>query len=571
MPNLLHLVTTVCLLLPGNLVAEQRYDIVITEIMSDPSPQIGLPNVEWIELHNRSGTPANLQNWRIGDASGISGALPNFILQPDSSVIVCGTTSATIMQQFGRIVAVTSFPSLDNTGEQIFLRNQLGSIIHAVEYTVGWFDNAVKSDGGWTLEMVDVNNPCSGAANWRASIDPRGGTPGSKNSVAGTNHDQAPPALINTFAINATTVLLQFDEPLDSVSAATAINYQVSNGIGSVLSAICVAPIFTTVQLTLSTPLQTGIVYTITANHVTDCKGNTIAAFNTARTGINSLVAANDLVINEILFNPRSDGTDYVEIYNRSPNIINLKTILLANRSSAGVIGSMRTLSAVDLAMFPGEYYVLSADEKMVKRQFTAINRSAFLNLTMPSYPDASGTIVLTDQGGLIVDELAYDEKWHFPLITNNEGVALERIDPNAATQNKDNWHSAAKDVGYGTPSYQNSQFRLDLQVQGDLTVMPEVFSPDNDGNDDFLTISYRFPETGYVLNCTVFDAAGRAVKALQRNAILSQQGSFRWDGLNDQHQQLPMGPYVIYTEVFNLQGKVKRFKNQVVLARRLQ
>ena len=569
---LFFIVTIVCLCVCSNSsFAQNRYAIVITEIMSDPTPQIGLPNHEWIEIRNTTNAAINLQNWRIGDAGGISGPLPNFLLQPDSSAIICGTTAAATMQQYGRTFGVTSFPSLDNTGELIFIRSNTGATIHAVEYNVGWFNNAVKSDGGWTLEMIDINNPCSGVGNWRASIDPRGGTPGIKNSVDGTNRDQTPPALLKAFAIDNTNILLRFDEPLDSSSAATAANYQVSNGVGSPLSVVCIAPLFNTVQLRLSNALQVGTTYTITASNVTDCKGNSIAAFNQAKAGISSAVEANDLIINEVLFNPTSDGTDYVEIYNRSNKIINLKNVLLANRSSAGVIAGMRPLSAIDLAMFPGEYYVLSADEQVVKRQFTAKYLSAFLNLSsMPSYPDASGTVVLSDNGGLVIDELAYDEKWHFALINNVEGIALERIDPNAPTQNKDNWHSAAKDVGYGTPTYQNSQFRLDLQVQGDVMVTPEVFSPDNDGTDDFLTITYRFPETGYVMNSTVFDAAGRPVKALQRNAVCSQQGNFRWDGLNDKFQQLPLGPYVIFVEVFNLQGKVKRFKKQVVLARRL-
>lgn len=566
------LITIVCLLMAqANAFTQNKYSVVISEIMSDPTPQIGLPNVEWIEIRNTTTSAINLQNWRVGDANGVSGALPNFLLQPDSSAIICGTTAAVTMQQYGRTFGVTSFPSLDNNGETIFIRSNSGATIHAVEYNLSWFNNAVKSDGGWTLEMVDVKNPCGAANNWRASVDARGGTPGIKNSVDGMNNDQTAPALIRAFAMDNSSVLLTFDESLDSISAASAANYQLSNGIGTAVTAVCLAPLFNTVQLTVSNQLQAGTVYTVTASNVKDCNGNSISAFNSAKLGLSSVAVTNDIIINEILFNPTSDGTDYVEIYNRSNKIINLKTLLLANRSSAGAIANMRALTATDRAMFPGEYLVLSEDEATVKRQFIAKNLSAFLNLSsMPSYSDDKGNVVLTDNGGLVIDELAYDDKWHFALISNSEGVALERIDPNAATQNKDNWHSAAKDVGYGTPGYQNSQFRLDLQVQGDVTAMPEVFSPDNDGTDDFLTITYRFPETGYVMNITVFDASGRPVKALQRNAICSQQGNFRWDGLNDKLQQLPLGPYVIFTEVFNLQGKVKRFKNQVVLARRL-
>lgn len=566
------LITIVCLLMLHTNIAftQNRYSIVISEIMSDPAPQIGLPNVEWIEIRNTTTSAINLQNWRVGDASGVSGALPNFLLQPDSSAIICGTTAAATIQQYGRTFGVTSFPSLDNSGETIFLRNAAGSVVHAVEYNLSWFNNSVKSDGGWSLEMVDIKNPCSGASNWRASVDTRGGTPGIKNSVDGMNNDQTAPALTRAFAIDNSTVLLIFDESLDSLSAATAANYQLNNGIG-IATATCTAPLFNTVQLSLNNPLQPGTIYTVTATNVKDCSGNNISAFNNTKLGLGAAAVANDIIINEFLFNPTSDGTDYVEIYNRSNKIINLKTLLIANRSSAGAIASMRALTISDRAMFPGEYLVLSEDEAIVKRKFTVKNLSAFLNISsMPSYPDDKGNVVLTDNGGLVIDELAYDDKWHFALINNSEGVALERIDPNAATQNKDNWHSAAKDVGYGTPTYQNSQFRLDLQVQGNITTTPEVFSPDNDGNDDFLTITYRFPETGYVMNITVYDAGGRQVKALQRNAICSQQGNFRWDGLNDKLQQLPLGPYVIFTEVFNLQGKVKRFKNQVVLARRL-
>ena len=162
-------IVCLCCMSVFNVAAQNRYAIVITEIMSDPSPQVGLPNFEWIEIRNTSSAPINLQNWRVGDENGVSGTLPNFLLQPDSSAIICGTTAAASMQQYGRTFGVTSFPSLDNDGELIFIRNNSGATIHAVDYHKAWFNNAVKSDGGWTLEMIDPKNPCSGSTNWKAN------------------------------------------------------------------------------------------------------------------------------------------------------------------------------------------------------------------------------------------------------------------------------------------------------------------------------------------------------------------------------------------------------------------
>jgi len=105
--------------------------------------------------------------------------------------------------------------------------------------------------------------------------------------------------------------------------------------------------------------------------------------------------------------------------------------------------------------------------------------------------------------------------------------------------------------------------------VQGEITVSPEIVSPDNDGQDDFASIDYRFPEAGYVTNITIFDASGRPVRFLQRNALSGTSGSFRWDGLGERNQQLATGVYVVLTEVFNLSGKKKQFKKTIVVARR--
>jgi hypothetical protein len=277
-----------------------------------------------------------------------------------------------------------------------------------------------------------------------------------------------------------------------------------------------------------------------------------------------------DIVINEILFNPTANGTDYVEIYNRSKKIIDLKQLYIANRNSSGVISNIKPLSAENNLLFPEDFIVITEDPDIIRRDFITKNRNAFIAVvSMPSYNDDKGDVIILNAQGNITDELQYDEKWHFKLIDNREGVALERIDYHAATQQQDNWHSAATSAGYGTPTYKNSQYKLNDAVKGTITISPEIVSPDNDGMDDFAVVNYAFPSAGYIANITIFDAAGKPVRYLQRNALCGITGTYRWDGLGEKNQALPVGVYIVYTEIFNLQGKKKAFKNTLVLARR--
>jgi hypothetical protein len=547
-----------------------RYDIVIDELMADPTPQVGLPNNEWVELRNISTVAINLQGFKLGDATGQSGAMPSYLLKPDSFVIVCTGSAVTAMSAFGPTISVTSFPSLDNNGDQLSLVSLQGKVIHAVNYSLSWYQNELKKDGGWTLEMIDTKNPCSGSSNWKASDDAKGGTPGKKNSVDGSNSDKTSPKLLRAFAVDNLNITLVFDEPLDSTKGATAASYSLSDGIGIPQSATTVSPVFDRVNLRLNTPLAANKVYTVTATGVTDCAGNVISSKNTARLGLTVAADSLDIVINEILFNPKSGGVDYVEIYNRSQKIIDSKQLYIANRNSTNVVSSIQQLTTESVLLFPGDFLLLTEDPKLVLQQYVTMNPDAFLQVSsMPSYSDDKGNVIIMNAQGKILDEVKYSDKWHFALISNTEGVSLERIDYNAPSV-QSNFHSAASSVGYGTPGYKNSQYLAAQQLPGEITVTPEVFSPDNDGIDDFAVISYNFPTAGYVANITIFDASGRTVRFLQKNALNGLKGSYNWDGLGEKQQKLSQGIYIIYTEIFNTDGKKRQFKNTVVLARRM-
>src|SRR6187402_2740814 len=113
----------------------ERLDVVITEIMADPSPAVGLPNAEFIEVKNVSSTPFNLNGWKISDATSNATITANFILQPDSIAILCANGNVTAFSIFGRTIGVTGFPSLDNDGDIISLRSPQGKTSHGVNYT----------------------------------------------------------------------------------------------------------------------------------------------------------------------------------------------------------------------------------------------------------------------------------------------------------------------------------------------------------------------------------------------------------------------------------------------------
>jgi len=559
----------ILLVIPKILTAQNRYDVVVTEFLSDPTPAVGLPESEFIELKNRSTTDYNLRNWTISNGNNSATIKVDYILKADSFLIICSGSAASSFASFGATLGISGFPALSNDGGIIVLSDESGAVIHALQYDKSWFDNDIKASGGWSLEMKDPANPCTGIGNWAASKSSEGGTPGKKNSVNAENPDTDAPSLIRAVAVDSINLVLIFDEPIDSTSASDITHFSISNRDGSPETAGSIAPFFNRIGLRLQHPLDTGKLYTVTVQQLRDCSGNEIGVRNECKTGLATKVKPGDIIFNEILFNPPSYGYDYLELYNRSSGIINCSELWLAARELTGNLKDPVNLVKEERAFLPGEYLLLTENPDWILNHYPNTDGSRMILIgSMPTLPDEIGKIVLLNTSADIIDELDYDHHWHSPLLANESGVALERIRTDLPTNLASNWTSATAATGFGTPGYQNAQYSMDSEDSDFISVEPKVFSPDMDGYQDFLFVHYHLPMAGFIGTISIYDIYGKMVRKLVDNIIWGTAGSFRWDGLDEQQRLLPMGHYILIIQLFRPDGTIINRKLVTVLAR---
>ena len=554
---------------PIILTAQNRYDVVITEFLPDPTPAVGLPESEFIELENRSAVDYNLHNWTISNGNNSATIRVDYILKADSFLILCPNSAAVSFAAFGATLGISGFPALSNDGGIIVLSTETGNVIHALHYDKSWFDNDIKATGGWSLEMKDPANPCSGIGNWAASIYPDGGTPGKKNSVYAENPDLEAPSLTRAIAVDSFNVVLLFDEATDSASASDVTHFSISDAIGFPEKATAIAPFFDRVELRLQHQLANGKQYTVSVQQLSDCSGNEIGLQNECRTGLPEKVKPGDIIFNEILFNPPPYGYDYLELYNRSSSIINCSELWLAARELTGNLKDPVNLVKEERAFFPGEYLLITENPDWIVHHYPNTDESVMIPLSsMPSLPDDLGKVALLNTSADIIDELDYDHHWHSPMLSIESGVALERIRTDLPTGLASNWTSATAASGYGTPGYKNSEYSTDSTATDFISIEPKVFSPDMDGYQDFLFIHYHMTIAGFIGTISIYDIYGRMVRKLVDNILWGTDGSFRWDGLDEQQRLLPMGHYILIIQLYLPDGTIINRKLVAVLAR---
>ena len=538
------------------------YEILITEIMADPSPPLALPNAEYVELYNPTDLTFNLEGYTLQSGSKTA-TLPAIDLSPATYLIISDEAFEDVFELFGNAVGLPDFPGLTNSGAELAILDAEGTLIHQVNYSINWYRDPAKDDGGWSLEMMNSGAPCALDANWAASNDLRGGTPGAINSIAVNDTDEEGPALLSLFPESDQRLLLRFDEALDLAMSALG-QFTLTPDIP--IASIGIGPMSNELLLNLSAPLQPSILYSLTVNDVADCVLNVTAFDQELTFGIPEQIDSGDIIINEVLFNPETGGARFVELYNRSSKFLNVDDLIIGDIQGNEVDARAVTQ---DFLLFPNHYVAFTPSPEDILSRYTVLNPEALLENTLPSFDDERGNVTLYTADE-VIDVLDYTEEMHHPLLDDQNGVSLERISPEAPTQAFANWHSAAQSVGFATPTYENSQLIIQSDPGAFYSIDNRTFSPDGDGFEDLLLLSFFPDQPGFLASVTVFDAAGRYVDRLMRNELIGQGSLAQWDGTAEDGQKARLGIYLLYIELQATNGRVLEFKESCVLAERL-
>ncbi len=505
-----------------------QYDLIITEVMAAPDASINLLSDEYVELYNRSGQILPMRSIVLW-VDGVSEILPDTVLTQNEYLVI--------------------YPkkALLNSGSEIKIISNNQSI-HQVDYNLDWYKDAYKQSGGWSLEMIDVTKPCLKINNWEASGNFDGGTPGVINSVNGILEKDIVFELDHVFPINDTTLQITF-------------NYEIQNE--TVLDSIIIDNLsvyqllYESNEITVSTDhMKVDSIYNLRINQtINSCWDDGIFDGASFKFSLPTISKKNDLIINEILFDPDVSGSDFIEILNNSSNYYNLSKLQFGSLDENGKITDVHFLSKEDKLISPSETVAFTEDLDWVKQQFNESGRINYANL--PSCNNSDDVVLLISTQGIIIDSLSYSDTWHYSELNSTENISLERISPNLSN-NSTNWFSASSSSGYGTPGLPNSTMGKVIEEHENVFIEHNVITPNNDGVNDFLRIHINMKEIGWIGSIQVINSLGIVIHTLAPNMLFGASDRLIWDCSLITKSTITAGIYVLFIQMIHPESERK-------------
>lgn len=528
-------------------------DVIFNEVMFE-NPE---NSTEYIELFNRSNKLLDISGLIISTRKtdgtlNTGNAIPaQTLLLPKAYLTICSDAEKVrnyhLCPPSSNIINST-WSQLNNESSTLVLTNSRKDTIYdELTYNTKWHNTWVTNPKGIALERNNPELPTQNATSWHSAVSEGNyGTPGYKNSEY---LDLEVPIWKSLVLEAPNKLIIEFSEMMDFTNVTFILNNEIDNIVSQQISADKHS-----VVLTYKSEFETGKIYTLQINGITDLAGNKLLVTQ-KYSGLSEKPKDGDLLFNEIMFDNAENSLEYFEIYNNSDKLLDMSTVVFTTRKTDGTLNTVNSIPTQTL-LLPKGFLAVCSDAEKVRNYHFCPSESNIISCNWTTLNNENATLVLLNsKKDTIYEELSYSKKWHHALLKNTKGVALERINPQLPVQDPNSWHSAASENNYGTPGYKNSQFRDISKDQVEKKIVwaePEAFSPDNDGVNDVCFIHYTTQVSGYVGNALILTPKGEKVFHLATNQLLSTEGILSWDGTTDKGTTANSGIYVLYFEMFN-------------------
>jgi hypothetical protein len=527
-----------------------------------PAPRVDqdLPFVEYVELMNTTNKELRLSGLVFSSSSSAT-PLPEFWISPGEFLLLCAASQAPLLSGFGRVLTLPSFPSLPNSGSLLRLSTVEGLEIDRLEYRSSSWGGTEFADGGYSLELPDPYFRCEASEFLLPSKDPKRGTPGRQNSQFSPIQDLGNLQVTASFFRNASFLEVVLSQPILPITSPVPFSITPSLSIDS-------ARVFSSgrrIGIALASPARNSTPYTLRASLLNRCVGEP-AGFE-VEVVLAEAASKGELILNEVLLDPKSGDPKFVEIHNPTAKYLSLENWALSSINEAGALQQLRLVGVEGDKIAPESYVALTVDPERLRLSYPQSAAGDFLQLaSLPSMPIGAGVLLLLSPQRMVADSLPYRSDWHHPLLRSTKGVSLERVSAVFPAYIPSTWQSASSSQDYATPGRKNST-ALSVEPASELiTLFPLVFDPGGSTGPSQVSIRYSLEQNGWVGSFTIYSAAGREVKVLGQNQILGTYGIFSWTGTDDAGTRVSPGYYILVAQLFDLTGRIRVVKKTLVV-----
>ena len=416
-------------------------EVFITEFMYDPADGF----TDFIELYNATDSAYNLQNWTFNDNSGNRRALTDQqrTLLPDSRIVLApDSTINTSFPDTDILVMASAFANLNSTTpDDIVIRNADGILIDSLTYDNSWGGNKAS------LERRSMAVSPAYGENWGPSPSPQLATPGIENMIT---DDLNTPEISELTVLSNSRLQILFNERIQNSTAENPSNYtlqgpaEIGDQIPDIASVTFSEPDTVTILFESELPRQeTGTTYELIIENQQDIFGNSAPSLSDSFFLIDIQEAdSGDVVINEFMYDPAVDYSEFIELYNKSSKNLDLTGWTLNDNT-----GTRRTITNSPTELIQGSYVVLVPDSTLFER--FPDKHLIVLGTSFSSLNNGADDIVIRDKNGILIDSLTYNSNW------GGDQVSLERLDPEAPSIFSENW-SDSPSSNQATPGSPN-------------------------------------------------------------------------------------------------------------------